>query len=223
MNTHMKPLMDFIDERMKTLGIRRAELIRRTGRKNVTKGLRRLDGIFDAQLSSLTDRGNLELFMALPSALEVEREDFFSVTNQCIQQLHLAQAAHHRAHFQPSAYLQCARTHPSQIAICGMTGGPQRWLGIPLDLSKEPETFVTQALTYARQKPDVPFFGETLGFWVNYSPDLAVFYDLEGNATQTFDHDKEVGKVQLRIGSSLVHDTENIQKLLGLVLASKGF
>ena len=36
-------------------------------------------------------------------------------------------------------------TRPSSIASFGLTGGAERWLKIPLDLSQHPVTFALQA------------------------------------------------------------------------------
>jgi len=36
-------------------------------------------------------------------------------------------------------------TRPSSIASFGLTGGAERWLKIPLDLSQRPVTFALQA------------------------------------------------------------------------------
>ena len=82
-----------------------------------------------------------------------------------------------RAAFRPHAIIQTERTVPSQITICGLTGGARRWLWIGFDLSKPPVTFVQQALAAMPDKARraengkryVTFFGEALGFIVNYS------------------------------------------------------
>ena len=53
-----------------------------------------------------------------------------------------------RRGFTPHAIIQTERTVPSQIMICGLTGGVGRWLMIRLDNSKPPITFVRQVSPY---------------------------------------------------------------------------
>src|SRR3954454_2006563 len=93
-----------------------------------------------------------------------------------------------RAAFPPHAIIQTERTVPNQITICGLTGGARRWLWIDFDLSKPPITFVQQALAALPERTGlgsdgkryVTFFGEAVGFIVNYTPDQALRCDLDG-------------------------------------------
>jgi hypothetical protein len=105
-----------------------------------------------------------------------------------------------RATFRPCAYLLGTETRPSQITIYGMTGGSERWLKIPLDISQPAVTFASQAFAVASRTPVVPFFGKTIGFIVNYMPDFAVRFDLNGDPVETFDHAYLPGNVTLLIG-----------------------
>jgi hypothetical protein len=105
-----------------------------------------------------------------------------------------------RASFRPCAYLLGTETRPSQITIYGMTGGSERWLKIPLDLSQPAVTFAQQALAVVRRTPVVPFFGTTIGFIVNYTPDFAVRFDLNGDPVEAFDHAYLPGNVTIAIG-----------------------
>ena len=92
------------------------------------------------------------------------------------------------ASFKPHAVIQTETTVPSQIIICGLTGGAERWLMIRFGLSKPPITFIQQVLeALPRRAPlgrngerGVMFFGRVLCFVVNYSPDEAVRCDLDG-------------------------------------------
>lgn len=83
--------------------------------------------------------------------------------------------------FKPSPYLLGSENRPSQITIYGVTGGAERWLRIPLGLSKPPVTYAPQAHMIVRNTPVVPFFGATTGFIVNYGPNQAVRFDMDGN------------------------------------------
>ena len=82
----------------------------------------------------------------------------------------------------------------------GISGGSDRWLKIPLDLSQPSATFAAQALTVVRRTPFVQFFGETTGFIVNYTPDYAIRFDLSGSPVEMLDHAFRPVEVTLTIG-----------------------
>ena len=106
-----------------------------------------------------------------------------------------------RAAFKPHAYLLGTHTRPSSITIFGISGGAKRWLKIPLDLEQPPVTFATQALGFVRQTPVVPFFGPTTGFVINYTPDRAVRFGLEGNPVECLPCAYFPGDVTLTLGN----------------------
>jgi len=72
--------------------------------------------------------------------------------------IHAQRYAQWVARFRPHAVIHTERTVPSQITICGLTGGPDRWLLVPLDTSQPSITFVEQARK--RLPTHVPFFGK---------------------------------------------------------------
>ncbi len=76
----------------------------------------------------------------------------------------------------------------------------ERWLKIPLDISEPPITYAEQALAVVRKTPVVQFFGPTTGFIVNYTPDHAVRFDLEGKPVETLAHAYRPGEVTLYLG-----------------------
>ena len=60
------PIKTLISKRCDELGLRPAEVVRRCGYKNISKGLRRLESLTQGCF-----KGNDALIQALPSALEV--------------------------------------------------------------------------------------------------------------------------------------------------------
>ena len=50
----------------------------------------------------------------------------------------------------------------------------------------------------------VPYFGETLGFVINYTPDEAVRYNLEGHPVEILEEAYRPGEIEIRIGGRLV-------------------
>jgi hypothetical protein len=55
-----------------------------------------------------------------------------------------------------------------------------------------------------RKKPDTMFFGRTSGFVVNYAPDYAVRFDVEGNAVEQFSRAYYPEDVSITIGRKTV-------------------
>jgi hypothetical protein len=84
---------------------------------------------------------------------------------------------------------------------------PREWLKIELDPSEPSSTFVQQALAALPSKLHlgkdgrltVPFFGYALGFIVNYSPDQAVRYDLNGNVVENLSKAFRLGRASFSL------------------------
>lgn len=227
MNDDILPIYDLVKGRLEQLGISKGELILRCGYKNVAKGLRRLDAIWGGDLDSSTSRAILE---TLPTALEIDERVIQTAINESAARLEIsrrkkaalqdaivaAQDEERRASFMPDAYLLGTETRPSQITIYGMTGGAQRWLRIPLNLSRPPVTFAGQALSVVRRTTMTPFFGKTTGFVVNYEPDRAVRFDIDGNPVAQLLHTYYPGEVSLNFGSRTIN-ADDFGKMMGFV------
>ncbi len=134
------PIHDLIENQQRRLGMRRSELARRCGFKNVAKGIRRIDGVCHGDLDSPAAKMVLE---ALPAALELDKdavETAVRATAEIMAEAERRAAAEReatwRASFMPHAYLLGTETRPSQITFYGLTGGSERWLRIRLDLSQ---------------------------------------------------------------------------------------
>ncbi len=193
---------DFIDNRLNELGVRRGELARRCGYRNISKGVRRIDQVCGGDLGSRSAKIILE---ALPAALEINVETVKSGVEATIKVLEREDAdreAAWRAAFKPTAYLLGTERRPSQIFIFGITGGPERWLRIPLDLAQPPVTFASQALAVVEKTPVVPFFGPTTGFVISFTPDHAVRFNPKGAAVEILNRAYAPGQVELFIGKT---------------------
>ncbi len=198
------PIHGLVEGRREQLGIARSELVRRFGFKNVAKGIRRLDALCDGDLASSSAR---MILAALPVALGVEAGEVEKAVQATATIIARAKAeeearqeAASRASFKPSAFLLGTASRPSSITIYGLSGGAERWLKIPLDLSQSPITFARQALTVVRRTPTVPFFGATMGFIINYTPDRAVRFDIGGTPVEDFERAYVPGAVDIFIG-----------------------
>lgn len=199
------PINILIEEGCRKLDVRRSELVVRCGFKNVSKGLRRLDTLCDGA----TESKSAEMILsALPAALKVEASEVERAVKETIDivtheraEVEAKREAAWRASFQPNAYLVGTDNRPSSIAIYCLSGGAERWLKIPLDLSQPPITFVRQALSVVRRTSTVPFFGVATGLIINYTPDRAVRFDIDGAPVEAFDRAYIPGSVDVFVGS----------------------
>lgn len=200
------PIADLINERMSDLGLDRERLGYRLGYCNPIKAAGRVQALCDGFVDN---RKGLRALHRLPAALEVSPEDvgkaviatravFTERERQRQESLRRAakmRDAEYRASFKPHGFLQTRETWPSSVTMFALSGGEGRWLIIPIDTLQPPVTFASQALdglaNVAKKGEDgnfyAPFFGRVLGFYVNFNPDRAVRFDLEGNPVEVHD------------------------------------
>ena len=191
-----------IEERSRELGLSRSLLVRQCGYKNIMKGIRRLDELYAGDLQRTTS-----LLAGLGIAIRLSPEIIDRALNDTLQQLKeraaLAAAeaeAAWRAAFKPHGVLLGTEERPPKILFFAITGGAERWLKIPLDLSQPPVTYAEHALAVVRKTPSVQLFGRTTGFIVNYTPDHAVRFDCEGYPVETLARAYRPGEVGVTLG-----------------------
>ena len=213
------PLSRLIRNRSQELGLNAKELGFRLGYRNSAKAAGRVDALCEGHIASRKSKRALD---RLANALEVPEhivEEAVAATNEHLVELDRqaeqakrvaqeASEARWRASFKPHAVLDTEHKCPSQITICGLTGGIGRWLIVRLDNSKELTTFVQQVLdalptmlrTGRTGKKYVPFFGEAKGFFLNYEPDRAIRYTLDGEIVEVLPKAYRPGEIELDIG-----------------------
>jgi hypothetical protein len=86
-------------------------------------------------------------------------------------------------------------------------------LRVDFDLTAAPDTFAKQSLDglrrkLARWRGSLPAFGRPTGFIINYSPDRAVRFDLEGKPAELFDRAFRLGEATLSIGGRAMSHAE---------------
>ena len=209
------PLGELIENRIRDICLSREELGRRLGYTNPAKASGRVDSLCSGHITS---RKSVSALKRLATALDANDSVVSEAVNATRalqendrfrreQNERLAQQAKEqvwRAAFRPHAVLLTERRVPTQITICGLVGGPRRFLVIPLDASKPPVTFVQQTLAALPSLVDsgtrrVPFFGAVQGFVVNYTPGSAVRFDLDGNAMEVLSAPYYVGKIAVSV------------------------
>jgi hypothetical protein len=99
-----------------------------------------------------------------------------------------------RIAFRPHAIIATDRSVPSPIFVAALIG-VEKILRIDLDTSLPEETFVHQAL--AKVPDQTAAFGRPIGVTINYSPDRAVRYDLNGNPIETLAEAVRCGEASL--------------------------
>ncbi|CAM8658160.1 hypothetical protein MCEMSE6_02802 [Oxalobacteraceae bacterium] len=171
------PIETLIKSRASELGLTLAQVVSRTGMANTSKGLRRLEQLFDGDFVS--SRGLVE---KLPAALDLINTDIeVAITNSKNELAAEADKAW-RDSFKPHAIvLTGERGRPRQItfaAICN--AGRFVRITFPDSLpSTDYKTYAFAAL--GRGKEDIgKFFYAIEGLVINWSPDSATRYDLTG-------------------------------------------
>jgi hypothetical protein len=66
-----------------------------------------------------------------------------------------------------------------------------------------------------RKKPFVTFFGRTTGFIVNYTPDHAVRFDVDGNPVESLPQAYVPGTVEVVLGRGRKISAAELGKILG--------
>jgi hypothetical protein len=212
------PIAEFVEHRRREIDLGKADVVRRCGYRNLSKGLRRLDALYAGEFEGAAPAA---IIRCLPEALEVDQETVDAVVSASREIIHArmravaaARETAWRATFVPHAYLVTERAVPMPITICALTGGPDRWLRITFDTTRPPLTFAQQALAEVRREAAIPFYGSVTGAIVNYSPDRAVRFDLKGNPVRVYDQAYSPGEITVSLRHRRLSPGE-IELLLG--------
>jgi hypothetical protein len=189
-----------IRSRLTELGLSRGEFAKRLGYKNVAKGIRRIDALYEGDIE-----GSKQFFDVLPQALETSADTVKRALDKTVRELELAEKQEAEArdkiwreNFCPHAIVLTQRTVPSPIFVAAIIG-IEKLLRIDLDATQGRVSFVRQVLD--RLPEGVPAFGKPMGFVINYSPDKAVRFDSNGQPIAMLDKAIRPGAaVLLRVG-----------------------
>ena len=215
MSDEQLPIQTLVSSRCKELGLRPVELIQRCGYKNISKGFRRLEQLCQGNFNS-----SATLIRTLPAALDVPVEVLTGAVEDTQRQIHEAEEAAWRAAFVPHAIIQTERERPTQIFVAAILG-VDRLRRVDFDLKQGPASYIKQSLNGVREKlarwksDQIPTFGRPTGLVVNYSPDHAVRFDLDGNAIEVFDRAYRLGEASFSIGKRPVSREELDALFLG--------
>ena len=192
-----------LQRRCDELGLTQPELIRRCGYQNVSKGLRRLE-----QLRIGDFKKSAGLIDKLPAALEVPVDVIKRAVEDTQRYIREAEEAAWRVAFRPHAIILPERKIPHPIFVAALIG-VDVLLRLNFDLSSAHDTFLAQALDGLRQRlmrwrGELPAFGRATGLVINYSPDYAIRFDLEGRAVELFNRAHRLGVAQFAIGGRVI-------------------
>jgi hypothetical protein len=150
------------------------------GATNIQKALRRLDKIIKEA------KGLDECAERLRIALGVEDEIFNDAINDTREQIklekeyqRLKQKLNYRKNFKQHLFTLTEHRIPTQITMCGLTGGNKHRM-IPLEyddfeyLSVEKQfEFIRKVIAehQKQKKGEVPFFGKVIAYWYRPTPD----------------------------------------------------
>lgn len=197
------PIDSLIGRRLADLDLSCVMLVERCGYRNIGKGLRRLKAL---RAGDVAQAGHLAT--ALPKALEVPAEEVREAIERTTAQLSAAREKAWREAFAPHAIILTERERPSQITIAVLCGfDRQRRVDFPagtpvLDYVRFVRSQIESRLS--RYAGEVPLFGKATGFVINYSPDAAVVFDLEGNALQRLESAQKIGEFSFALSGRVV-------------------
>jgi transcriptional regulator with XRE-family HTH domain len=196
-----------VRRRCNELGLTQPELIRRCRYQNVSKGLRRLEQLYSGDFKK-----SAGLIDKLAVAVNVPVDTINHAVEESRKYLREAEEAAWRAAFRPHAIILTERQIPQPIFVAALIG-VDVLLRLDFDLRLAPATFLAQSLDGLRQRlkrwrGELPAFGRAVGIIINYSPDRAIRFDLEGNAIELFDRAYRLGIAQFAIGGRVVSPGE---------------
>jgi len=200
------PIRALISHRCKEIGLTTTDLVRRCGYRNLNKGCRRLQDLLRGRF-----RGTEGLVKALPGALGLSRESILEAVEETKRQLLAKEEAGWRAAFRPHAIVLVKENHPQPSFVEAFLSH-LRW--IDLDASQAPVSFIGQALDTLRERlaqggsDRLAAFGHPLGVAVNFEPDRAVVFDLEGKPIEVLDRAYRLGTIQLSLRRRPISEPE---------------
>jgi len=183
-------LFELVEMRLKELGLSREDFIRKLGFKQYAKARHLFQNL---QEDDVRDMPHMR--RAFAKILEVSQE----IVDQAIQvsrDLRFErQDAEWRAEFQPHAVLTTAHEIPSPIFAAALTGADKK---LSMVLPEAIPKVQWPKWVLERLPRGLPGFGLVTGFVINYIPDHAVRFDLEGNPVETLNKAYRRGRVYMR-------------------------
>ena len=171
-----------------------ADVARRCGYTNVAKGIRRLEELADGNL-----RNFASMRIGLAPALGVGLDHLDAVAEDTRYLLWARDDRRYRAEFRPHVVWATTKSVPSPITIAAMINAHRQLFWYPSP--GNPSQISGEAVLAAPR--GVPCYGFVVGFHVNYTPDNAVSFDLDGTPVAVLDTAVRPGRARASIGGRL--------------------
>ena len=178
-------LARLVEQRRSELDIHSPELVRRWGYKNTSKGLRRLEQL---QAGQFVPAGTI--MEALAKALDLPVSELLKASETTKRQLDQARLTAQELEwrdwsstFRPHAILRTERQIPSPVFVVALVGA-ENILRVNFDHMQPTNTWMVQVTS--KLPVHVAAFGLVTGFYLNYSPELAVECDRDGSVVREF-------------------------------------
>jgi hypothetical protein len=168
------PIQALIEDRCHTLGLSCHDVVRRARYVNLSKGHRRLDELLGGNLHHT--QGLIE---RLPVALDLPVSTVTEAVEATERELWAREDAAWRAGFVPHAIILTEHERPTSITFAAFTAA-DRHLIVNFEPDSSRISYVAQALKAVRLRSPIRFYGNAVGVVVNYGPDTAVRFDLDG-------------------------------------------
>jgi hypothetical protein len=201
-------IIRLVEERRKELGLRKQDVVRKAGYTNVGKGCRRYDELLAGELH--TSRGLID---RLPAALNLPPETVTEAVAETKRQHWARMDAEWRAAFKPHGIIITEHYIPTQITFAAITGA-DRHLWVNFEPGSKSITYIKQALKAVRQRSPIRFYGRAIGVIVNFSPDSAVRFDLDGEAVDVLPRAYQIGQLTMSLGGRPIRK-EALAAILG--------
>jgi len=190
------PIETLIKSRAVELNLTLAQVISRTGMANTSKGLRRLEQLFDGDF--VASRGLIE---KLPAALGLSTTDVQAAVTNSKKELAAEADKAWRESFRPHAIVLTAeRGRPLQIFFAAMCNAGQFVrITFPENLpTSDYKSYAFEAL--GRQKEDIgKYFYAIEGLVINWNPDSSTRYDLAGDEISQLDKAAILGRISFSL------------------------
>ena len=185
----MYAIQEFVLHIMNEKGIRKSELAKRLGYKNIAKGCRRIDEFLVNLELHVNVIDNLTEALDVPETVLREK---IEETFQELESERLRQEEIDRMNFIPFLFCHTRLRVPSQIVICGMIGADRmRFINLPQEFNTLPELEQDDILRKLieeklhKYNACIPTFGRitcfTLKRFYDEEERFREVYDLSGN------------------------------------------
>ncbi len=178
------PVGRYVQRKITESGMKKVEIVRLCGWKNVNKGLRRIDSLIQ---NSVPDEKLLKKLLAIIKLDKDELNRQKRLTNT-IWEMESAKYEKERiAGWQPFLYALAERTRPAQARTAALCGGErEKYAEVPVAVAKmsfEKQLYEVGRILqahYAQKTGRTMFFGAIVGYLYQYTCDYGVEFSIDG-------------------------------------------